>query len=85
MTSSIIQGGRKWVLECIKMIYSLVKSTIQHFNPGLISRTLREVRLGAAISLTLNYVAQEYSIYKQNKDNRISPTLIQLELTTYCP
>ncbi len=66
------------------MLYPLMRSTISHFNPSLVSRTFSQVRMGAIGTLVFNYMFQEYSIAKQNRSGVVKPTVMHLELTTYC-
>ncbi|MFH1212070.1 MAG: radical SAM protein, partial [Candidatus Woesearchaeota archaeon] len=54
-------------------------------NTGLISRVLKNTRAGQTANLVRNHGMHDLSVLRQSLAGRVFPTVLALELTTYCP
>jgi len=66
------------------MEYSFIKSLATPFDLRMVLRALTSVRIGVLSRNLGNYALHEHDVWSQNKRGKIFPTLLYLELTTYC-
>jgi len=67
------------------MLYDLFKTVARDIPPVLLVRGLRDVKLSSLAIFGYNYLKHEGEVARQNRVGTLSPTSLNLELTSFCP
>ena len=67
------------------MTYQLISNIAKSIPLSLVARGLRDVKLSSLAILGHTYLHHEREVARQNKNGTLSPTSLNLELTSFCP
>jgi hypothetical protein len=62
----------------------ITKSLRAYLKPRLIARILKHVDITLAGRFLKHYLTSEWELFRQARQGVLSPTMLELELTTYC-